>query len=161
MTAYAELQATSNFSFLRGAAHPEELVTAAAALGLSALAICDRNSVSGLVKAHVAAKEAGVRLVIGCRLDFEDGPSLLVYPTDRAAYGRLVALLTRGKRRAPKGECHLFHADLAADAFAAGAGQVVAVVEDVGAHVGQRFGLALRGGSGVVGVQGCGFGVEH
>ncbi len=125
---YAELQATSNFSFLRGAAHPEELVHAAAALGLKAIAIVDRNGVSGLVKAHVAAKEAGIQLIIGCRLDFTDGPSLLCYPTDRAAYGRLMQLLTLGKRRAPKGECHLYQADLTSDDFVRGEGQVVAVV---------------------------------
>ncbi len=132
-TAYAELQSTSNFSFLRGAAHPEELVTAAGALGLAAIAIVDRNGVSGLVKAHVAAKQAGVRLIIGCRLDFTDGPSLLCYPTDRAAYGRMVRLLTIGKRRAPKGECHLFQADLTSEDFARGAGQIVAVVPPDGA----------------------------
>src|SRR5207244_8181346 len=102
---YAELQVTSNFSFLRGASHPDELVMTAAALGHRAIAITDRNSVAGLVRAHHAAKTVGIRLVIGVRLDLADGTSLLAYPEDRAAYGRLTRLLTLGKRRAPKGAC--------------------------------------------------------
>jgi error-prone DNA polymerase len=187
--AYAELQATSNFSFLRGASHPDELVLAAARQGLAAIAVTDRNSLAGLVRAHKAAQQVDIRLVAGVRLDLRDslppcggglgrgvatdsavdaarphpppqpspargegGPrravgllrappaaeppaalpesadklpwpvrrsardrdpddaialSLLAYPTDRAAYGRLTRLLTDGKRRAPKGECHL------------------------------------------------------
>ena len=111
---YAELQATSNFSFLRGASHPDELVQQAAAFGLAAIAITDRNSVAGLVRAHQAAKDAGIRLVVGARLDLRDGMSLLAYPEDRAAYGRLTTLLTLGKRRAPKGECHLDYPDVVA-----------------------------------------------
>jgi error-prone DNA polymerase len=112
---YPELQVTTNFSFLRGASHPHELVATAAALGHSALAVTDRNSVAGLVRAHIAARELGLRLIPGCRLDFTDGtPSLLCYPADRAGYGRLCRLLSLGKRRAPKGDCHLALADLAA-----------------------------------------------
>ena len=91
---YVELQVSTNFSFLRGASHPEELVTAAAALGLKALAITDRNSLAGVVRAHVAAKSQGLRLVVGARLVPRDGPELLCYPQDRAAYGRLCRLLT-------------------------------------------------------------------
>ena len=121
---YAELQVTSNFSFLRGASHPWELVERAAALGLRAIAITDRNSVAGLVRAHQAAEEAGIRLVVGVRLDLRDGTSLLAFPEDRAAYARLTTLLTLGKRRAPKGECHLDYADVAAH----GAGLVVALL---------------------------------
>jgi error-prone DNA polymerase len=109
---YAELQVTSNFSFLRGGSHPDELVRQAAALGLAAIALTDRNSVAGLVRAHQAAKEAGIRLVVGARLDLRDGTSLLAFPEDRAAYGRLTRLLTLGKRRAPKGECHLDYPDV-------------------------------------------------
>jgi error-prone DNA polymerase len=182
---YAELQATSNFSFLRGASHPGELVEAAAAKGLAAIALTDRNSLAGVVRAHQAARETGIRFVLGVRLDLRErvaepappeageapaaersaaGParppargllrapaafvapvpaiaareekeepgapwpkarhvkgrdpdddiflSVLAYPTDRAAYGRLTRLLTLGKRRAPKGECHLTLADL-------------------------------------------------
>jgi error-prone DNA polymerase len=111
-SAYAELQVTSNFSFLEGASHAEELVRTAAALEHSAIAVTDRNSLAGIVRAHRAAKIAGMRLVVGCRLDFLDRPSLLCFPTDRSAYGRLSSLLTLGKRRAPKAECHLRHADL-------------------------------------------------
>ncbi|EWY40071.1 DNA polymerase [Skermanella stibiiresistens SB22] len=109
---YAELQVSTNFSFLRGASHAEELALTAAALGHSAIAVTDRNSLAGVVRAHLAAKDAGIRLVVGCRLDLTDGPSLLCLPTDRAAYGRLSRLLTVGRLRAPKGQCHLTVADL-------------------------------------------------
>src|ERR1043166_80504 len=104
---YAELQVTSHFSFLRGASSLEELFSAAALLGIEALGITDRNSLAGIVRAHEAAKVTGVRLIVGCRLDLECGTSLLVYPTDRAAYGRLCRLLTVGKARAGKGKCSL------------------------------------------------------
>jgi error-prone DNA polymerase len=188
---YAELQVTSNFSFLRGASHPDELVETAAANRCAAIAITDRHTLAGIVRAHVAAKQAGIQLVVGTRVDLDAGSnaegaeafaeiaegelnakntkgaksteetqsrlddptspppapdhassstpfdsfepfafnhssssapsanasapsafdlpdlSILLYPTDRAAYGRLCRLLTRGKRRAPKGECHL------------------------------------------------------
>ncbi len=124
MNGYAELQVSSNYSFLRGASHPEELVLEAAALGHSAIAITDRNSLAGVVRAHVAARQAGIRLVVGVRLDLTDAPSLLCFPTDRAAYGRLARLLTLGKRRAPKGECRLNLADVVAH----GEGQIVVVV---------------------------------
>ena len=132
--AYAELQVTSNFSFLRGASHPDELAITAAALGCKAIAITDRNSLAGVVRAHSAAKRAGIRLVVGCRLDLGLGPaavqegavslSLLCYPTDRAAYGRLSRLITVGRRRAPKGECWL---DLD-DVMAHGEGQIFIVL---------------------------------
>src|SRR5436189_3826931 len=121
---YAELQVTTNFSFLRGASHPDELVATAAALGHQAIAITDRNSVAGLVRAHQMARRVEIRLVIGVRLDLRDGTSLLAYPQDRAAYGRLTRLLTLGKRRAPKGECHLDYADLVAH----GEGQILIVL---------------------------------
>ncbi|MFG0259797.1 MAG: PHP domain-containing protein, partial [Phycisphaerales bacterium JB041] len=110
--AYAELSVTSNFTFLTGASHPEELVEQAAELGHRAVSIADTNTLAGIVRAHVAAKAAGIPLAVGCRLVLTDAPSLLVYPTDRAAYSRLCRLLTLGKRRAPKGECHLSLADL-------------------------------------------------
>src|SRR5713101_878330 len=121
---YAELQVTTNFSFLRGAAHPDELVVTAAASGHRAIAITDRNSLAGIVRAHHAAKEVGIRLVVGCRLDLRDSTSLLAFPEDRAAYGRLTSLLTLGKRRAPKGECHLDYADVVAH----GDGQIIVVL---------------------------------
>jgi error-prone DNA polymerase len=108
MTAYAELQTTTNFSFLRGASHAEELAIAAEALGISAIGVTDRNTLAGVVRGWTAAKKRNVRVLTGCRLDFMDGtPSLLCYPTDREAFGRLTRLLTMGQRRAKKGECHL------------------------------------------------------
>ena len=199
--AYAELAVTSNFTFLTGASHPDELVAQAAGLGCAAVAITDTNTLAGIVRAHVAAKETGIQLVVGCRLrvrvETEDGESggrrgdaetprrgensedrenedrgtedrgtvdrgsgdgetvdrgsgdgetvdrgtadgeaeakwgqarfsannakkrasprfldILVYPTDLASYGRLCTLLSLGKRRAPKGECHLVLHDL-------------------------------------------------
>ncbi len=98
MSSYAELQVTTNFSFLEGASHPHELIVRAAELGLSAIAVTDRNSLAGMVRAYLAAREAGVKLIVGCRLTFTDGsPDLLCYPQDRAAYGRLCRLLTVGK----------------------------------------------------------------
>ncbi|MCA3720846.1 PHP domain-containing protein, partial [Phenylobacterium sp.] len=110
MSRYAELAAASNFSFLRAASHPEELVTTAAALGLEALGIADRNSVAGVVRAWGAGRKAGgsLKVLAGARLVFADGtPDLICYPQDRAAWGRLTRLLTLGKRRAPKGGCDL------------------------------------------------------
>jgi error-prone DNA polymerase len=111
-TRYAELDVTTNFSFLRGASHAEELVVQAQALGLAAIGIADRNTLSGVVRAHVAAKEAGLRLLIGARLDLTDAPGLICYPTDRAAYGRLCRLLSLGQGRAGKGQCTLALADV-------------------------------------------------
>lgn len=112
MPAYAELQCITNFSFLEGASHADELVIQASALGLSALGVADRNTLAGVVRAHKAAKEHGVRLLVGARLDLQDGPSLIAYPTDRKAYERLSRLITVGRRRAEKGACHLTQADL-------------------------------------------------
>jgi error-prone DNA polymerase len=112
LNSYAELQATTHFSFLRGASSPAELALRASELGLSAIAITDRNTLAGIVRAHQAAKEVGLRLVIGARLDFEDAPSLLAFPEDRAAYGRLSRMLTDGKMRADKGQCRLTLDDL-------------------------------------------------
>src|SRR6056297_329068 len=110
-----ELAATSNFSFLRGASHPEELVAQAAALGLAGIAIADRNSVAGVVRGHMAAKEAGIAYLPGCRLVFSDTtPEVLVWPENRRGWAMLCELLSLGKRRAPKGECHLTGADLLA-----------------------------------------------
>jgi error-prone DNA polymerase len=116
MRDYAELQVSSNFSFLRGASHPQELVAVAAQLGYKAIAITDRDSLSGIVLAYSFLRQnpdAGTRLIVGCRLDLSNGSSLLCYPTNRAAYGRLTRLLTLGKRRAAKGKCDLSLADVA------------------------------------------------
>jgi error-prone DNA polymerase len=109
---YCELQVTSNFSFLRGASHPEEMVEQAAALGYKAIAVTDRNSFAGIVRAHVAAKKTGVRLIVGCRIDLMDGPSLLAYPTNAAAYSELSGFISKGNLRAEKGNCHLYQKDL-------------------------------------------------
>ena len=109
---YAELQVTSNFSFLRGGSHPQELVEHAAELGYSAIAVTDRNSLAGIVRAHMAAKQTGIRFIPACRLDLIDGASLLAYPTDRDAYGRLSALLTLGNLRTEKGQCALYKSDV-------------------------------------------------
>lgn len=111
---YAELQVTSHFSFLRGASSADELFARAANLGIEALAVVDRNSLAGIVRAREAAKATGVRLIVGCRLDLSDGVSVLVYPTDRASYSRLCRLLTLGKGRAGKGRCLLHWDDLVA-----------------------------------------------
>ena len=109
---YIELQVTSNFSFLQGASHPEELVEQAAVYGYRAIALTDRNTLAGIVRAHAAAKLKGIRLIPGCRLDLIDGPGLLAYPTDQEAYSRLSGLLTLGNLRAEKGQCHLYKADV-------------------------------------------------
>jgi error-prone DNA polymerase len=116
MRRYAELEVATNFSFLHGGSHPEELVATAKALGLEAIAVTDRNTLAGVVRAHLAAREVGIKFIVGVRLDLQDAPSLLAYPTDRAAYGRLCRLLTLGQRRAEKGECTLYLDDLAAHA---------------------------------------------
>src|SRR5687768_6858637 len=104
---YAELDVTTNFSFLRGASHPDELVYRAAELGYRAIAVTDLNSLAGAVRAHEAARAAGIPLIVGTRLTFTDAPDLLVWAPDRAAYGRMCRLLTLGRRRAEKGECAL------------------------------------------------------
>jgi error-prone DNA polymerase len=110
---YAEFAVTTNFSFLRGASDPEELVLRAKQLGLSGIGIADRNSVAGAVKAFNMAKAQDMRLAVGARLIFADGtPDILAYPSDRTAWGRLTRLLSRGKLRAEKGDCILYLSDL-------------------------------------------------
>jgi error-prone DNA polymerase len=114
--AYAELDAVTNFSFLEGGSHPGEMVLQAQQLGLAAIGVADRNTLAGVVRAHKEARQAGMRLLIGSRLVFADGSVLIVYPRDRAAYGRLCRLLSLGKSevlgdvhgdRTIKGECRL------------------------------------------------------
>ncbi|RYF94684.1 MAG: PHP domain-containing protein, partial [Chitinophagaceae bacterium] len=109
---YTELQITSNFSFLRGGSHPEEMVEQAALMGYRQVAITDYNTLAGVVRAHVAAKKAGIRIIVGCRLELLDGPSLLAFPTDKEAYARLSALLSKGNQRAEKGKCFLYKSDV-------------------------------------------------
>ena len=109
---YAELHCRTNYSFLEGASHADELAARAVALGLKAISVTDRNSLAGVVRAHVAAKEAGLKLLIGAEIVPDDGPSVVLLATDRPAYGRLSRLITVGRRRAPKGECRLNIADI-------------------------------------------------
>ncbi len=108
---FAELQCISNFTFLTGASHPDELVQQAASLGYRALAVTDVHTLAGVVRAHVAARDAGLQFIVGSRLLFGE-LSITVYPTDLESYGQLCQLLTTGKRRAPKGQCHLTLHDL-------------------------------------------------
>ena len=114
LPAYAELHCLSNFSFLRGASHPEELVERAQALGYAALAVTDECSFSGLVRAHLAARTAGLALVVGSEITIDDGTKLVLLVTDRASYGNLSQLITRGRRNAAKGRYALSRDDVAA-----------------------------------------------
>jgi len=110
---YVELGVASPFSFLRGASDAIELTLTALELGMDSIGIADRNTLAGVVRMHSACKAAGIRPLIGCRLDLTDAPSLLAYPIDRDGYGRLSRLLSLGKRRAEKGECELTLNDVA------------------------------------------------
>ncbi|KAA3509084.1 error-prone DNA polymerase [Agrobacterium rosae] len=109
---YAELQVTTHFSFLRGASSATELFETAKSLGIDAIGVVDRNSLAGIIRALEASRATGLRLVIGCRLDLQDGMSILVYPTDRAAYSRLTRLITLGKGRGGKNNCVLHWDDV-------------------------------------------------
>lgn len=139
---YAELQVTTCYSFLRGASHPEELFAAAALLGLPALGVADRNSLAGVVRCREAAEATGVRLVVGCRLNLDDGAAVLAYPTDRAAYARLCRLLTLGKARAGHGGCDLSWNDLVAH----GEGLIAVLVPDEPDEILERRIARLRAG---------------
>ena len=109
---YTELQITTNFTFLRGGSHPEEMVEQALALGYTEIAITDHNTLAGIVRAYTAAKNKAIRIIPACRLDLLDGQSLLAYPTTKEAYARLSALLSEGNLRAEKGKCFLYKADV-------------------------------------------------
>src|ERR1700741_3113711 len=113
---YAELAITTNFSFLRGASHPQEFAQQATLHGLAAIGIADRNTLAGVVRAYDALEQLPgekPKLVVGARLAFADGtPDILAYPTDRAAYGLLSQMLSRGKHRAKKGEGIVYFNDL-------------------------------------------------
>lgn len=113
---YAELQITSNFSFLRGGSHPKELVEAAVILGYKAIAITDYNKLAGIVRAHKATKGKDIRLIPACRLELLDGYPLLAYPIGKDGYSSLSSLLTKGNMRAEKGQCHLYKSDVYAHA---------------------------------------------
>ncbi|QDJ12286.1 DNA polymerase III alpha subunit (plasmid) [Roseomonas mucosa] len=122
--AFAELCARSNYSLLDGASHPAELVASAKSLGHAGISVCDLNSLAGVVRAHVAAREVGLRYVVGTRLVLTDGSAYLAWPTDRGSYGRLTRLLSLGHTRAPKGACEIGRDDLIGHAE----GWVVAVL---------------------------------
>ena len=115
---FAEPLAATNFSFLRGASHPHEMVARAHALGMAGIGIADRNSLAGVVRAHrawqaVGGQAGGFRLILGARLVFaDDTPDMVAYPMSRLGWGRLTRLLTLGNRRAVKGDCILYLADL-------------------------------------------------
>lgn len=109
---YVELHCKSNFSFLEGASHADELMQRAAELGYAGLAITDRNSLAGVVRAHTASKDAGIPLIVGVELHPIDGPPLVVWPSDRAAYGRLCRIITRGRLRREKGGCSIRWSDI-------------------------------------------------
>lgn len=104
---YAELNCISNFTFLKGASHADELIARAAELGVSAIAIADTNTFAGIVRGHAAAKELGLTYMVAVRLMLTDGSEIVAYPKTRKGYGNLCRLLTLGKRRAAKGQCVL------------------------------------------------------
>ncbi len=112
LPAYAELHCLTNFTFLRGASAPEELVERAHELGYSALAITDECSVAGAVRAHVAAKRCGLKLLIGTEIQLADGLKLVLLATSREGYGHLCALITRGRTQTEKGSYRLERSDL-------------------------------------------------
>jgi error-prone DNA polymerase len=128
MNLYAELAVTTNFSFLRGASHPQELVARADELGLTAIGIADRNSFAGVVRAYDEARKRKIKLLVGTRLVTIDGFEVLTYPTDRAAYGRLCRLITTGNLKAKKSECHLSFEDI----LDAAEGQIFIVLPPAG-----------------------------
>src|SRR5712692_1575155 len=112
---YAELHCISNFTFLRGASHPEELVERVRRLGYSALALTDECSVAGIVKAHQAAKAHGIKLIVGAEFRLVDGPHFVLLARDKEGYGNLCELITRGRGKAEKGSYRLSCADLTPD----------------------------------------------
>ena len=135
---YAELHCRSNFSFLSAASHPDELVARAIEVGHIALAITDQNSVAGIVRAHVAAKELGFKLLIGAEITPHDSPPVVLWSTSRAGYGRLCRLITRGRRNAPKGQCRLALSDVLEHAEGLLAGLVL---RDAGTSLARSTGL--------------------
>jgi error-prone DNA polymerase len=110
---YAELHCLSNFTFLRGASHPEELIARAQELGYAALAITDECSLAGIVRAHVEAKKRKLPLIVGSEFRLDDGLRFVLLATTRASYGNLAALISRGRRNAAKGSYRLTRADIA------------------------------------------------
>jgi error-prone DNA polymerase len=134
---YAELHCKTNYSFLEGGSHADELVAAASRQSYCALAVTDRDSLAGIVRSHVAAKEAGLKLIVGAELRLSDAPAAVVWTPDRHAYGRLCRMITLGRRRAEKGSCDLSFADLADHA----GGLLVGVIPNVASDSGAALGL--------------------
>src|SRR5579863_2720720 len=130
MNSYAELAVSTNFSFLRGASHAEELVATAYELGLAAIGIADRTSFAGVVRAYDEARKRKIKLMVGVRLVTVDGFEVLAYPIDRAAYGRLCRLLSAGNLKAKKGECHLTFEEI----LAASEGQIFIALPPLNVH---------------------------
>ncbi|MDH5177444.1 MAG: error-prone DNA polymerase, partial [Gammaproteobacteria bacterium] len=130
---YAELHSLSNFSFLRGASRAEELVERAVQLGYTALAITDECSVAGVVRAHVAAREHNLKLIVGAEFRLDDGLRCVLLARNREGYGRLCRLITRGRRSAPKGDYKLTRADLEELLAFDQAGAAAAITESVAA----------------------------
>jgi error-prone DNA polymerase len=111
---YAELHCLTNFSFLEAASHPEELVAQADELGYAALAITDANTLAGVVRANTAAKDRAIKILVGAEIRPTDAPPLVLWATNRTGYGNLCQLITRGRRRAAKGQCEIMREDIAA-----------------------------------------------
>ncbi|MFM7290656.1 MAG: PHP domain-containing protein, partial [Planctomycetia bacterium] len=156
---YAELHCRSNFSFLEGGSHPEELVTRAHKIGYEAIAITDRSTLAGIVRAHGAAKQAGIRLIVGAHLEPVDALPLVVWATNRTGYSQLCRLLTRGYQAADRGAgpagldaepdhgataCRLSLADIAAHAEGLLAGVPLAAIAAAGRRDGDGFGDACE-----------------
>ena len=152
---YAELHCISNFTFLRGASHPQELVERAAALGYAALALTDECSLAGAVRAHVAARDGGLPLILGTELRLEDGLRVVLLATDRASYGAISSLIATGRRRSAKGAYSLARADLEA---LGGSGALVLLLPDEPALPGQAHWIAERfaGGAWIAAELHCG-----
>ena len=110
---YAELHCRTNFSFLEAASHPDELVARAAELGYSALAVTDVNTLAGVVRANTATKDHSVKLIVGSEIRPLDASPIVVWVKNREGYANLCRMITIGRRRAPKGECHLTLDDIA------------------------------------------------
>lgn len=131
---YAELHCKTNFSFLEGASHADELIARAKQLEYAAIAVTDRNTLAGVVRAHTAAKKAELKLLIGAEIVPVDGPPAVLWATDRSSYGRLSRLITRGRRRAVKGECELTVTDIAEHSEGLLAGIVTCVSSESKQH---------------------------
>jgi len=141
LPAYAELHCLSNFTFLRGASHPEELVERAAALGYSALALTDECSFAGVVRAHVAAKRCGLKLIVGSEVALKEDIRLVLLAADRRSYGAIASVITTGRRRAKKGSYALARSDL--DALAE-SGALVLLIPGSGIDYGAARWIAAR-----------------